>query len=216
MIKKTNYRDQVREYLLKKMRDGSIKIGNSISLVGLSRDLDLSVTPIREALSQLQYSNIVEAVPNRGFMIPDLNSEEAINLYELVANIEALAIQNSIYTSKQLSKLKKQQRIFEKQKTSLGRINADIDFHTILTSEYNNPRAHQILSDLKARIFFYELGFMSDVLFHNSSESMHNEIIVAIENNNLKQAAKITNDNWLQILEYINQIGLHNLLHKSQ
>jgi len=204
MIDKINFRDQVRKYLLSKMRDGTLKVGDSVSLAQLARDLDVSITPIREALSQLQHSKIIEAIPNRGFIIPQLNKQEAENIYALVAEIESLAILNSKFTDSIIKVLKKKQIYFENRQNALDRVNADIDFHEVLTSTYNNAVATSILTDLKARIFFYELGFMNFSNLHESSESMHNEIIEAIENNDLSKASAITKQNWLQILNFMN------------
>ena len=74
MIKKTIFRDQVREYLLREMRLGNLQEGETINLAALARELDVSVTPIREALTQLQQSRIITAIPNRGFIISDDDS----------------------------------------------------------------------------------------------------------------------------------------------
>ena len=79
------------------MQDGNLEPGQSINLAALSRKLKVSVTPIREALTQLQQSQIVQAVPNRGFSIAKVNPEEAKNLYELVAHLELLALEESVF-----------------------------------------------------------------------------------------------------------------------
>ena len=54
MIVRMNLRDQVRDYLLSEMITGNLKTGKTINLAALSRHLKVSVTPIREALTQLQ------------------------------------------------------------------------------------------------------------------------------------------------------------------
>jgi DNA-binding GntR family transcriptional regulator len=202
MIEKINYRDQVRNILLERMKTGKMQAGDKISLAQLSRELDVSVTPIREALTQLQQSNIIESIPNRGFVLPILKTEEVKNLYELVACLEGLAIENSVFDSKIIQKLKVQQAIFQQTTTAIERINADMLFHEVLTSAYNNPISAQILSDLKIRIFFYEKGFMDAHGFYKDSEHHHDKIIAHLEKNETAQAAQILRDNWMQILNY--------------
>jgi len=203
MITKTNYRGQVRELLLQKMRTGVLKPNQSLSLAGLARELEVSVTPIREALSQLQQAKIIESIPNRGFIIPELSADEAKNLYEIVANLEVLAIQNSSFNNSILNKLKKQQQVFEKSKSGIDRINADMDFHEVLVSKYKNPIALQILSELKTRIFFYEMKFMNNADFHEDSEHHHHKIIEYLETNHINKASSLLIKNWLQILNHI-------------
>ncbi|MFP2996827.1 GntR family transcriptional regulator [Spongiivirga sp. MCCC 1A20706] len=203
MIQKITYRDQVRKLLLDKMKTGELLAGNSLSLASIARELEVSVTPIREALTQLEYSRIIKYIPNRGFIIPELNDSKAKNLYQLVANLEALAIENSVYSKSTITKLKKQQKEIENAKSAIDRINADIKFHNILTSEYDNQTAQQILLDLKTRIFFYEVEFMKHQQFHKNSKHHHHLIIEYIENGKIKEAVELVKINWLQILDFM-------------
>lgn len=203
MIQKTNYRDQVRELILKKMRSGQLKPGNSLSLAALARELDVSVTPIREALTQLQTTQIIKSIPNRGFVIPELNSTEAKDLYELVATIESYIVQNSHYTQQDIQKLASLQRTFMNSTHGIDRINADFDFHDCLTSNYSNAYMKKILLDTKTRIFFYEMDFMKQSEFHLNSEDHHQMIINHLENEDVRSAANIVVNNWMLILNYI-------------
>jgi len=72
MIVKPSFRDEVREFLLNEMKKGNLHEGQTINLAALARKLGVSVTPIREALTQLQQSRIITAIPNRGFIISPL------------------------------------------------------------------------------------------------------------------------------------------------
>ena len=202
MIEKISYRDQVRNILLERMKTGVMEAGDKISLAQLSRELNVSVTPIREALTQLQQTHIVESIPNRGFVLPIIKKSEVKNLYELVACLESLAIENSQYSSEIIQKLKVQQALFQQTTTAIDRINADMLFHETLTSAYNNPISAQILSDLKIRIFFYEKDFMDENGFYKDSEHHHDQMIAHLEKNETKEAARILRDNWMQILNY--------------
>ena len=138
MLSKTILRDQVREYLLDLMTKGQLDAGKTINLAALARKLGVSVTPIREALTQLQQSNLIKAVPNRGFIIADLNYLEAKDLYELVAELEVLALENSIFDIESIASLKQQQIKFKGAQDTLSRIHAKLEFHRILTQHYKN------------------------------------------------------------------------------
>ena len=206
MIEKTSFRDQVRKLITKKMREGNIQPQQTISLASLGRELDVSVTPIREALTQLQTIGIVEAIPNKGFYIPELSSEEAKNLYELVANLECMAITQSSYSAKDIAKLRRYNEKFKKAKTNIERINADIDFHDLLTSNYNNDIALKLLDDLKLRIFFYEFEFMSKDNLYGDSDNQHELLIQQLENNEMDKACEILKHNWLNVLDHLEPV----------
>lgn len=203
MLVKINLRDQVRDYLLSEMTTGNLKTGKTINLAALARHLKVSVTPIREALTQLQQSHIIKAVPNRGFIIAELDVEEAEDLYELVANLEVMAIENSEFTEEHIIELKEQQEVFENAKDAISRIQADLEFHRLLTKNYKNDLALKILHDLKTRIFFYERAFTNDDSFYNKSDNQHESIISAIADDNVPTASLLLKMNWMLILNYV-------------
>ena len=203
MITKVNLRTQVRDHLLSQMVKGELQIGKTINLAALSRELNISVTPIREALTQLQQANIIKAIPNRGFIIAELDVKEAEDLYNLVASLEVMAIENSEFDTQDIEALKLQQQVFEDAKDALSRIQADLEFHRLLTKGYENDLALQILNDLKTRIFFYERAFMTDDSFYNKSDNQHDAIISAIADDNVPTASLLLKMNWMLILNYI-------------
>jgi len=203
MLVKINLRDQVRDYLLSEMITGNLKIGKTINLAAFARHLKVSVTPIREALTQLQQAHIIKAIPNRGFIIAELDVEEAEDLYELVANLEVMAIENSEFNEEHIINLKKQQEVFENAPNAISRIQADLEFHRLLTKGYKNELALKILNDLKTRLFFYEHAFTNDDSFYNKSDNQHEAIISAIADDNVPTASLLLKMNWMLILNYI-------------
>lgn len=203
MINNVIFRDTVREYLLQQMREGHLNAGDSVNLAALARKLKVSVTPIREALTQLQQSQVIEAIPNRGFFIKELSHDEAKNLYEIVAQLEVLALEQSHFDEATIFNLRKQQKKIQQADAPLKRINAYMDFHTLLTKNYRNSVAQQILGDLKTRVFLYEKAFMSDDSFYYNSDNQHEAILSAIEEDNLPSAALVLRMNWLLVQDYI-------------
>lgn len=199
----TNLRDKVRDYLLSEMISGKLQIGKTINLAALSRNLGVSVTPIREALTQLQQAHIIQAVPNRGFIVSELDIKEAEDLYGLVANLEVMAIENYEFTKEDIDELRIQQAVFENAQDAISRIQADLEFHRLLTKGYKNELALQILSDLKTRIFFYERAFTNDDSFYNKFDNQHESIITAIADDNVPTASLLLKMNWMLILKYI-------------
>ena len=73
MIQKYIFRDAIKDVLLNFMLENSIKPGERISLAAIAKKLDVSVTPIREALTQLSETGIVTYKANRGFFVTELS-----------------------------------------------------------------------------------------------------------------------------------------------
>ena len=98
---------------------------------------------------------------------------------------------------------KNQQEVFENAPDAISRIQADLEFHRLLTKGYKNDLALKILNDLKTRIFFYERAFTNDDFFYNKSDNQHESIIAAIADDNVPTASLLLKMNWMLILNYI-------------
>jgi DNA-binding GntR family transcriptional regulator len=58
----------------------------------LREDLQMSRTPIRDALSRLEQENLVKIFPKKGFVITGISQDEIENIYELRLLIEPFAL----------------------------------------------------------------------------------------------------------------------------
>lgn len=63
--------------------NAGFKPGEQLRIGELSEELDLSPTPVREALSRLAAEELIVGVPSRGFFCKRLDVEELSALYEL-------------------------------------------------------------------------------------------------------------------------------------
>ncbi|MCZ8355428.1 MAG: GntR family transcriptional regulator [Cyclobacteriaceae bacterium] len=196
-------RDRVRSFILAELMSGRIDIGDRLSLPYFAKKLKCSVTPIREALTQLEYAKIIEAIPNRGFIIPNTDQREARNLYELIAALECLAVENSIYDARKIKTLIACQIKFREASNTLDRILADFSFHEELTSLYDNEMVQEKIRDCKIRIFTYEKSYLSEVDYAIESVDQHQKIINAIQSGDNNLASSILKQNWLHTLNQI-------------
>ena len=203
MVKSTILRDSVKQHLLKSIHAGDIKCGSTINLAALARSLNVSVTPIREALSQLEQSRILKAVPNRGFIVPELTLKEAKNLYSTMAELEVLALEYSSFDSNLLDELRDEQMNLLQTHTPFARLTSRIKFHHLLLKNCSNSILVQILKDLEARILFYEQVFITDASFYEQVDNQYEAIIRAIEEDNVPTAALILKMNWMTVLDYV-------------
>jgi DNA-binding GntR family transcriptional regulator len=64
--------DEVYEILKPKLMDNVIEPGSKLSIDGLSRDLKVSPTPVREALARLESDGLVTKKPHQGYTVAPL------------------------------------------------------------------------------------------------------------------------------------------------
>lgn len=71
--------------------EGHLRPGERLVEQRLAEDLDLSRTPVREALRMLQSEGLVAFEPNRGARVRELSRAHIADLYELRGRLEAMA-----------------------------------------------------------------------------------------------------------------------------
>ena len=65
-IKKAPIRDQIYDIIKKNIIEGKYEPGNRLSITALSKELNVSNSPVREALSMLNRDGIIDVYPNSG------------------------------------------------------------------------------------------------------------------------------------------------------
>ncbi len=194
-------RDKIKEHLLLQIREGRLGIGKTINLAALSRATGISVTPIREALSQLEHARIIKAVPNRGFVVSPLSKSEVKDIIGTIAQLEIMALEASHLNTDDISALK---NILVRMETfhhiSEG-LQLHLEFHSKLVQACQNKVLLQVLDDLRLRLSFYEYQLLDKPQFMESMLRQNRSIVDAIEEDNVPTAALLLKMNWMAILE---------------
>ena len=86
-----NLTDRVYQELREKILSGYYTEGAALTELGIARELDVSRTPVREALRQLEQEELVELRPNRGAIVKGITIDDIRDIYEIRSLIEGLA-----------------------------------------------------------------------------------------------------------------------------
>jgi DNA-binding GntR family transcriptional regulator len=86
-VSETPLLDRVRQLVL----SGNFSPGTPLSEVFLAQAFDVSRTPIRETLKQLQHEGLVEIRPKVGTFIREPTRREIVELFQLKESLEGLA-----------------------------------------------------------------------------------------------------------------------------
>ncbi|HWP42379.1 MAG TPA: GntR family transcriptional regulator [Blastocatellia bacterium] len=76
--------------------NGTLKSGDRIVEGKLAKQLNVGISPVREALQQLEYMGLVTRYPNRGTYITRLTETEVKQIYRLRAELEALSVKYAL------------------------------------------------------------------------------------------------------------------------
>jgi len=91
IISRLPLHEQVAEQIRRMIVKGKLAPGEKIHVTDLAKDMDVSLTPMREALKVLAKENLVELMTNRGARVSDITVEGTRSLFEVISRLEALA-----------------------------------------------------------------------------------------------------------------------------
>jgi len=87
------------EYALEQLREaiimGELPAGTPLRLDELARSLGMSISPIREAVRQLEALGLAKHVPHQGARVLDFDVEELRDLFQVRLALESLAVRRA-------------------------------------------------------------------------------------------------------------------------
>ncbi|MCX4833000.1 GntR family transcriptional regulator [Streptomyces sp. NBC_00006] len=84
-------RDQIREHIVEGIVSGRWKPGERIVERRIATELEVSQTPVREALRELESLRLIESAPNKGVRVRNLSAADLEESYPVRAGLEAIA-----------------------------------------------------------------------------------------------------------------------------
>ncbi len=138
---------------------GDFLDSNSTSENQLVEELQMSRTPIREALHKLQHEGLVKIISNQGIVIQEMSVKETNDLFDMRSAIEIYSLRKTIHsiTSDEISHLEQiieQQKRSNEEKDVASFIRQDVDFHQYLLEIGNNSLFMQMMGSIRERLYF--------------------------------------------------------------
>jgi len=157
--------------------------GQKISYGNLAQRLEMSTTPVIQALKRLEFQGLVRHEPNRGYYTENISLEEITEIYEFREIIEVSLLPKTIssITKKGLNTLKKAldnhlaavRDIYLKD-----RLLKDMEFHLVLAELSGNQIQ---INTLKSLFDLLYLKYRGNILFVTPMETVDAEHIQLYE-----------------------------------
>ncbi|WP_455355456.1 GntR family transcriptional regulator [Streptomyces sp. SYSU K217416] len=84
-------REQIREHIVEGIVSGRWKPGERIVERRIAVELQVSQTPVREALRELESLRLIESAPNKGVRVRNLSAADLEEIYPVRAGLEQIA-----------------------------------------------------------------------------------------------------------------------------
>ncbi len=134
--------DALREGILAR----TLPAGSKLVMRDLVEQLQLSPTPINQALAALEREGLVESRPHRGFYVITLDAGDIHDIYALREVLESLAMRlaverRPVELAKALHKIHEEQRTCCAKGRNMARYgDLDVTFHRTVWEMSGNPR----------------------------------------------------------------------------
>ncbi len=181
-----------REIIYNRLREDIVycrlKPGERLIEDDLTKRFNVSRSPLREALSQLQAENFVEYSTNKGVRVARLSVEDVDEIYSIRAVLEGygarLAAEHvTPQDIKKLGSLQEQLKRHVKNNDVSGWLENNTKFHFCIAEISRNKNLFGTIEQLQRRVFRY--GYISVSIPGHMEEyiSMHQKVIEEITQN---------------------------------
>lgn len=167
--------------------------GQKLNEVALAKELEISRTPIREALKQLELEGLVESIPNRGVYVLGFSSRDIDDMFEIRMTIEELGIQLAIdrMTLEQFNEVKDIYEMMEffTERGDVAKVNQlNLQFHDAIYKATQSKYFSKLIKDITYYITVTSRHSLSKESRLETALQEHREIYMAIASRDHRKA----------------------------
>lgn len=185
----------VRQQIERRIISGELRPGARLEEKTMATELDVSRTPVREALRQLLAARLIEQSPNRTAIVAMPSRNEISNLFETTAELEAVAARFSAGRIREMDKSRLieardacEKMLQANEQAAYGKFNEQ--YHDLICTSTGNPSLRDVVHSLRIRLAPFRHAQFSDSARMKESNEEHMRITAAILAGNGDEAAE--------------------------
>lgn len=183
--------EYVREVLRRAILSGELVSGSRLVQAELAATLEVSTTPVREALRDLASEGLIRFDPHRGAVVTELQAEELNDIYEIRRILEPHAMRQAVpaMTERTIETLRKIHQRMKDEKNSANFVDLNRTFHLAIYEAGASSRMVSIIRSLEDAAVMYIGASLKTVQgLRDQAIRDHGEIIDAIERRDVEAA----------------------------
>lgn len=147
----------IKDKIEEKIINNELSSGTKLDEADLAKQFNVSRTPIREALRNLEASQLVTIIPKKGAYVSEISIQKLIEIFEVMAELESLCakLASRRISEKNIKQLLKALKACEDAHDK-GNINEyfhkNLNFHKIIYDSSHNDFLISEMSKLKSRL----------------------------------------------------------------
>lgn len=205
MITQESLKSQIIKALWQLIIDGKIMPNEPMREIQLTELLNISRTPLRDALQQLEWEGIVVSEPRKGYRLAQFSENDIFEIYPLRAKLESFALELSgIPTKLILDELNAINLKILNSKSPREIVELDESWHLLLISNCPNQRLLKLIKTLHRQSQRYEYAYMAMNKTVEKSSNQHENILLQLQKGHLQKATELLAEN--------NLVGMDTML----
>lgn len=203
-IKLLPARERVASALRKAILSRELSEGDDITLEGIASQLEVSITPVREAFQLLDNEGLIHLRPNKGAVVLGVNEKAIKDHYETRAILESESVYKVCSNNSDISEI---QNAFEcamealKENDSSKYSNYNQAFHMAIWNAAGNDKITSLLSSMWNGL---SMGHkVTEEAYAHISVNEHEAIMQAIQDRDAEKAKKLMREHITRSMENI-------------
>ena len=180
----------VRDVLRRAILSGELTGSTRLVQAELAATLEVSTTPVREALRDLASEGLIRFDPHRGAVVEELTSEEVSEVYAIRKVLEPLALSQALpnLTEGHIDLLRRLHKKMLDEPNGAEWVDFNRNFH-MMVYESAGPRLSNIIRGLLDASVMYIGASLKEVpMMREEANHDHSEILDALAANDLEAA----------------------------
>lgn len=202
--------EYVREVLRRAILNGELETGSRLVQAEIAATLEVSTTPVREALRDLASEGLIRFDPHRGAVVAELSGEELREIYEIRQILEPHAMRQAVPAlgESTLEQLRKLQARMTEARHSASFVDLNRTFHMMIYEAASSPRLVAIIRSLEdAAVMYIGAALETNPGLRDAAVHDHGEILAALERRDAEAAVDAITRHLQLPLEALRHLG---------
>jgi DNA-binding GntR family transcriptional regulator len=201
-------REVVYDVLKHKILTGEIPSQSRLMEIDLAEKMNVSRTPIREAIRELAEDGLVTIEPRKGAYVSRISTKDMLDVFEVREDLEGLAafFAAQRITDEEKKTLAKLVRLYElavEKSDKAEMVDLDEKFHKYIVKCSRNDTLIQMVNQIQELSLRFRYIYYDDFSHYEKMPAEHKAIADAIIEGNAKKARKEADNHVKALKEFI-------------
>jgi DNA-binding GntR family transcriptional regulator len=211
-------REIVYEHLKEAIGSGEIPGGERLNESDLAVRLNVSRTPVREAIRKLESDGFVESVPRRGVVVRTIDISELIEIYMIRQALEVMVFKSAAryIAPREIEEARRhirESQIYLEEKKFEEYFRSNERFTETIIEAGRLPKARQLIGSYRDQLRRYRKITLSDPARQQAAVRQHSGILAALEERDAERVGELVFEHLEGALEVCKRYrGAHSQL----